>query len=68
MKPTTTTCPACGRKSIHLGVLTNVATTIHRVACSECKVKWQVKNTPLPTKYAGVFMNQLDFVNISWGR
>jgi hypothetical protein len=29
-------------------------------------VKWQVKNTPLPTKYAGVFMNQLDFVNVSW--
>ena len=62
----TTKCPNCERKSIQLGVLANVVTTIHRITCPACKAKWQVKVQPVPVKPAGCFLYQLYFVNVSW--
>jgi len=63
---TRATCPSCQTKSLRLGLLATLVTTIHQARCPHCNKKWRVEAKPLPTKFVGVFMHQLSYTNISW--
>ena len=59
-------CPSCHSKSLRLGLLPTIVTTIHHALCPHCNRKWSVEAKPMPTRFAGVFMHQLSYINISW--